>query len=211
MPTSSKLYTHFEGSPEYTQIVKKKPDENRTASDLCREFSEAYASKHQLPPFAAGQLQLVTEKGRVVGQDEPILFLFGQGDIFVHHDNKLDQTTADPLPDPASAAPSSTDSDSGLQGSSPTGSLLSTKDEEDIRRALPHPGRASQLLLDAEQLAKLPTCFSSTIPEQALSQLVAPYIARAEEAEQQKMFKIAATIYEQVCLSLPCNGLCFIS
>ncbi|KAK9816213.1 hypothetical protein WJX74_009091 [Apatococcus lobatus] len=160
-------------------------------------------AKHWSHTLKASQIQLVTEKAKLLAPDESIASLFDQGDIFVKPADIV------LVPQPA-ACPESTKSATQSPGSvlatsacSPSATFLSSKDEEDIRRALPHPGRACQLLLDAEQLAKMPSCHSTTLPEQALSQLVSPYLLRAEEAEQQKLYKIAATIYEQALRLIP--------
>ncbi len=187
-----KLYVHFEGSPEYTQIVRQSDDKSLTASDLCCSFAAAYISKHPGASLTAARLRLVTEKGREVSAAENFDSLFGQGDLFVRHSRESPsaRSPAETTAHDITAAPEMT--------ATPCPTTLSPKDEEDIRRALPHPGRACQLQAQAEQLAKLPSSHGSALPKAALCQLVSPYLTRAEEAEQQKLYKIAATIYEQV-------------
>ena len=201
MPNTSKLYLHFEGLPEFTQIVRKQPDETRTVGDLCVTFAEAYTCKHTTDKLEASRVYCVTKKAKVLAPSESVTGLFGQGDIFV---KQAPTVPAAVSAKPAQTAPLSSKAtaprpvEDAASSCDPPAACLSTKDEEDIRRALPHPGRTCQLSLDAEQLAKLPSCHNATLPEQALAQLVSPYLLRAEDAEQQKLYKIAATIYEQV-------------
>ena len=198
MPNAAKLYLHFEGRPEFTQIVKKQPDEARTAGDLCRTFAQAYTNKHEADRLEASLIHIFTERGRVLASSDSIASLFGQGDVFVKQADVVRTATSAASRAAAPIAVKLPSPEPKTPACSTPATCLSTKDEEDIRRALPHSGRACQLLLDAEQLTKLSNCHSSTLPEQALAQLVSPYLLRAEEAEQQKLYKIAATIYEQV-------------